>query len=68
MLLCLGAASCAPHDPGEAGTYQEPASEPVYLNYRVYRLVDKQAQVVCYTYTSYGISCVPMSQTALQEK
>ena len=37
----------------------------------VHRLVDEEAGVVCYFYTTYGgsgISCLPLEQTRLERK
>jgi len=32
----------------------------------VYRFVDREAGTVCYAFSSYGISCIPMSATKLR--
>jgi hypothetical protein len=56
MIVLMG---CAPAEPTESGQYEN-------IVFLVDRVVDEKAGVVCWVYRTYGIDCMPLSETKLE--
>lgn len=69
IVLIVAMLGCAPEmTPAERDATEVKAlSLPLTTGYDLRRVIDKEAGVVCYVHFKGGVSCLPLSETKLEE-